>query len=187
MVIDRLKSSISSPESPIAFFYFDYRDQDHQTPTSLLLSILRQIVATVLETPKCVVDTYERGHTASDSLPLRELETMIFDVASSIRRLFVIIDALDECDESRHRRTVLQLLYRMKQVPNISLFVTSRQYPQDIKAAFHTHPQIAIHAHESDLRRYMHQQLERSNIDDIINREFASKLVETLINRAQGM
>jgi hypothetical protein len=41
MIIDELKGSVSSPESPVAFFYFDYRDQDRQTPTSLLLSLLK--------------------------------------------------------------------------------------------------------------------------------------------------
>jgi hypothetical protein len=187
MIIDELKSSVSSPESPIAFFYFDYRDKDRQTPTSLLLSLLKQIVATLLETPKCVVEAYEKADGGSDSLPLRELENMIFDITSSVRQIHLIIDALDECDESTHRKTVLQLLGRINRISNIYIFVTSRQYPHDIKAAFQAHPQTAIHAHESDLRRYMYQQLEHSNTNEIVDEDFASKVVETLISRAHGM
>jgi hypothetical protein len=187
MIIDELKGSVSSPESPVAFFYFDYRDQDRQTPTSLLLSLLKQIIATLLEIPKCVVDSYERAQGGSESLPLRELENMIFDIASGVRRIFLIIDALDECEEPTHRKTLLQILGRICQIFNLHIFITSRQYPHDIKAAFQAHPQIAIHAHESDLRRYLYQQFEHSNANDIIDRDFASKVVETLISRAQGM
>jgi len=189
MIIDELKGSISSPEIPVAFFYFDYRDQDRQTPTSLLLSLLKQIVATLLEIPKCVVDSYERAraHGGSESLPLRELENMIFDIASGVRQIFLIIDALDECEEPTHRKTLLQIFGRISRISNIHILITSRQYPHDIKAAFQAHPQIAIHAHESDLRRYMYQQFEHSNANDIIDRDFASKVVETLISRAQGI
>jgi hypothetical protein len=58
MIIDELKSSASSFETPVAFYYFDYRDQDHQMPNSILSSILGQIVATMPEIPKCVTDAY---------------------------------------------------------------------------------------------------------------------------------
>ena len=187
MVIDELKSTISGPESPVAFFYFDYRDQDRQTPNSFLSSILRQIVATIPETPQCVVNAHDKAYGVCESLPLHELEKMIYDILPSIHRLYVIIDALDECDESRHRRTVLQLLYRIKQIANIRLFLTSRQYPHDIKAMFHIHSQIAIYAHEFDLRRYMHQQLHHADVSDIVDGAFASKVVETLVHRAEGM
>jgi hypothetical protein len=169
MIIDELKGSVSSPESPVAFFYFDYRDQDRQTPTSLLLSLLKQIVVTLLEIPKFVVDSYERAHGGSESLPLRELENMIFDIASGVRQIFLIIDALDECEEPIHRKALLQILGRISRISNIHTFITSRQYPHDIKAAFQAHPQIAIHAHESDLRRHMYQQFEHSNANDIID------------------
>lgn len=187
MVIDELKRSISSPESPTAFFYFDYWDKDNQTPTRLLSSILRQIVATIPDTPKCVIDAYSKAQGVSESLQVHELENMISEIASTVRRVYIIIDALDECDELRHRKTVLQFLYRITQIPNIRLLVTSRQYTHDIEEAFHTHPQIIIHAHESDLRRYMLHQLDCTDISHIVEGDFVSKVVETLINRAQGM
>jgi hypothetical protein len=170
MIIDELKGSVSIPESPIAFFYFDCQDQDRQTPTSLLLSLLKQIITTLLKTPKCVVDAYEKANGDGDSLPLRELENMIFDIASSVRQIYLIIDAFDECDELTHQKTVLHLLGRISGTLNIHIFVASRQYPHDIKAAFQYHPQIAIHAHESGLRRYMYQQFEHGNVNDIIEK-----------------
>lgn len=134
-----------------------------------------------------MIDAYSKAQGVSEFLQVHELENMISEITSTVRRVYIIIDALDECDESRHRKIVLQFLYRMTQIPNIRLLVTSRQYTCDIEEAFHAHSQIVIHAHESDLRCYMHHQLDCTNIGDIADDNFVSKVVETLINRAQGM
>lgn len=186
MIIDELKSTVSSPESPVAFFYFDYRDQGRQTPNSLLLSFLKQIIAILPDIPRSVVDAHEKSPSNADSLPLRDLEGILHEIASGLRQVYLIIDALDECDESTHRKATIQLLDRIQQTPNIYLFITSRQYPHDIQESLQSHPQIAIQANESDLRRYMYREIENSNIPEI-DQEFASTIVETLISRAHGM
>jgi ankyrin repeat domain-containing protein 50 len=187
MIIDELRSSFSGPESPVAFFYFDYQDQDHQTTSSILSSILRQIVATMPKIPKRMTDAYEKLSSSGVSLPLHEPEKLMFDITGNIERTYIIIDALDECDESRYRRTFLQFIDRLKQIQTVRLYLTSRHYPLDINAAFHTHPQIAVQAHDSDLRRYMYQELDHAGVDDIIDDIFATKIVEAVISRAQGM
>lgn len=134
-----------------------------------------------------MTDAYEKLHDSGVSLPLHELEKVMLDIARSIERTYIIFDALDECDESKYRRTFLQFIDRLKQIQTVRLFLTSRQYPQDINAAFHTHPQIAVQAQDSDLRRYMYQELDHAGVDDIVDEIFATKIVETIINRAQGM
>lgn len=186
MVIDDFKQSTEMDYSrvPIAFFYFDYREQDRQTPMSFLSSILRQIVEKITDIPSCVGDRYDKAGGSGGSLPLHELEKMILDIASSISQAYLIVDALDECDELVHRRPILQLLARLGQIPNLRLFITSRQYPQDIQTVFQTCPQVAVHAHEEDLRHYMHQQLDGT---DVVQHSFASKLVDTLVEKAKGM
>jgi hypothetical protein len=144
-------------------------------------------VAMMPQIPKCVIDAYENVNCSGSFLPLDELEKMTLDVARSIHRPYIIIDALDECDELRHRRTILQFIDRLKQIETIRLLVTSRQHIHDINAAFHNHPQITIQAHDFDLRCYMYQELDHAGVDDIIDNIFATKIVETIIDKAQGM
>lgn len=144
-------------------------------------------MAAMPDIPNSVTDAYEKLHGSGVSLPLHELEKLMLDITRRIQRTYIIIDALDECDESKYRRTFLQFIDRLKQIQTVRLFVTSRQYPQDIYAAFHTYTQIEIQAHDSDLRRYMYQELARAGVDDIVDDIFATKIVETVINRAQGM
>ncbi|OBT73030.1 hypothetical protein VF21_07727 [Pseudogymnoascus sp. 05NY08] len=187
MVIDDLRNSFPSHGFPVAFLYFDYQDQDQQTLNNMLSSILRQIVAMMLEIPKSVADAYEASQSSGSHLPMHELEKMILETAETIPRAYIVIDALDECEESRCRRPFLQFISRLSQAQAVRLFVTSRECYYDISAFFSTYPQIEIQAHDYDLRRYMYQELDHAAIDDIVDKDFASKIVETLLTRAQGM
>lgn len=128
MVID-FKYSLAHSKTPIAFFYFNCRDQDRQTPTTFLSSILRQTVAAIPKIPSCVSDRYDKNRASSVSLPLHELEKMILEIASSICHTYLIVDALDECEELAHRRPILQLLTRLGQSPTsvyLSLVASTR-------------------------------------------------------------
>lgn len=187
IIIDELRGLVSQPETYIAFFYFDYRVQGDQTAAHVLSSLLRQIVSTMPELPQSIIDVYEKAHDSTPLLPLHELEKLILNIALTIPRLYIIIDALDECDGSEHRRNIIQFVRRMKQVQNIRAFVTSRQYPLEINDAFRDEPQIIIRAHESDLMRYIQKQLDRCNEIEFSDGVLAAKITETLVGNAQGM
>ncbi|RQM05139.1 hypothetical protein DH86_00003148, partial [Scytalidium sp. 3C] len=98
IIIDELRGLVSQPETYIAFFYFDYRVQGDQTAAHVLSSLLRQIVSTMPELPQSIIDVYEKAHDSTPLLPLHELEKLILNIALTIPRLYIIIDALDECD-----------------------------------------------------------------------------------------
>lgn len=187
MVIDQLKNSYPIPRPPVAFFYFDYQDEDQQTLTTVLSSLLKQIVATMLDFPKSISDAYEKYQNSGACLSLDEIEELMLDTLKSMDQTTIIIDALDECEKSRHRRTFLLFLQRLKQIPNVRLFVTSRQNFQDITEAFNAYPQIIISAHDSDLQCYMRQEMQLAGVDDIVDDVFANEIIERVITKAQGM
>jgi hypothetical protein len=170
MVIDELKDTISGPNSPVAFVYCDYQDQDNQTSSNMIASILRQLVAINPVFPKCVVDACEKHHGSGSSFALEELERTTLDVIKTIQRPDIVIDALDECDELKHRRAVLQFLDQLKRIETVHLFVTSRQHIHDINSSFHTYPRIEIKAHNIDLQRYVYQEIEHAGFMTFLTR-----------------
>lgn len=145
------------------------------------------MLASMPHIPECVTDAYDKAQGSTAPLLLHELQKLILSVTKNIRRTYIIIDALDECSELKHRKQLLSFLDQIKQIQAVRLFVTSRQYPHDIRTAFHAQPQIVIQAHESDLRRYLYRELENGSIQDIVDDDFATKIVDTLVNNAQGM
>ncbi|KAF3483408.1 uncharacterized protein GIQ15_02732 [Arthroderma uncinatum] len=187
IVIDEIMSSVMDYEV-VAFHYFDYQDRDFQSPTSVLSSVLRQILTMLPTIPQCVTDAYNKLGRASSSIPLHELEKMLLSITQDIRRAYIIIDALDECVEAANRKPLLLFLDQLsKHNQAVRLFVTSRPYPRDIHTAFQAQRQILVQAHESDLRRYLYREIDHADVQDIVNHKFASKIVGTLIDKAEGM
>jgi archaellum biogenesis ATPase FlaH len=185
MVIDYFRGSRT--KISVAFFYFDYQDEDRQSPALVLSSILRQLVATLSEIPQSISDAYEKHQKSGTSCSLEELEQLMKDVLKIVDQSVIIIDALDECDKSRHRKPFLQILRRLQQIQNLRVFVTSRQNFQDIMVAFNSHPQIAITAHNFDLQCYMRQEMELAGLDEIVDASFANTIIKAVIAKAQGM
>jgi hypothetical protein len=187
MVIDELKRPSSIPQCPVAFSYFEHKDQDCQTPKHVISSILRQIVASMPEIPSCVSDAYEQLHNSGASLPLHVLEKMSLDIIGSTDRTYILIDALDECVEPKHKGTFLQFISRLSRLQAARVFVTSRENCQDIDHALRTYPQITIRAHDYDLSSYMYREMDHAGIEDLVDNTFATKIIETIIKMAQGM
>jgi hypothetical protein len=68
-------------------------------------------------------------------------------------KCFVVIDALDECDNDaqKHRQTLLQSLTALMNT-NIRIFATSRTTFDDINETFAGVPKLQISADKQDLR-----------------------------------
>ncbi|KAL9123429.1 MAG: hypothetical protein Q9187_000030 [Circinaria calcarea] len=187
LVIDRLRDDFTNPNTAIAFLYFDYRNQDHQSPDNMLASLLKQVVATGSAIPKAVSEIHEKLGDQQKRPQLQDLEKMLSITCQDFDRVFFVVDALDECDEGRYRRTFMQVLTSLQTAPNISLFVTSRPYLQDIKRTFDSAPQIRIEASESDLRRYLSREIEIGGLTDIIDESFKIEIIERITSGAQKM
>lgn len=102
-------------------------------------------------------------------------------------RTFFVLDALDECDFSKHRKALLQTLHDLSQLPQTRLLVTSRSHIQDIAKSFHRIPQIVIEAHDEDLEEYLLAELRTSPGSDDLDEELTEKIRSKIKQRAKGM
>lgn len=187
LVIDRLRDDCTSQNTAIAFLYFDHRDQDYQSPDNTVASLLKQVAATRSAIPKAVSDIYKKLGEQQKRPQLQDLEKVLLITCQEFDRVFFVIDALDECDKGRHRSTFMRFLTSLQKPPNVKLFVTSRSYPEDIKRAFESAPQITVEASDSDLRRYLSREIENGGIADIIDETFKGEIIERIADGAQRM
>lgn len=188
LVINELQGRLPGTGSHIAFWYFDYQDQDNQAPRDVIAGLLRQVVATDPELPECLEAAYKKFH--GSPLPLLELQNLLVQIIGTYAEahcVYVILDALDECDEFRYRKILLNFIQRLQQIQNVRLLVTSRQRPHDINAAFHQNPQIEIKAQNWDLSCYMYREIEAAGVEELVDERFASEIVENIASQAQGM
>src|SRR5271156_6365135 len=90
----------------IAYLYCDFRRQDEQKAEDLLASLLKQLTQGLPSLPDTVKSLYYK-HTVYGTWPsLDEISRSLQSVAALYSRVFIIVDALDECrasDDSRAR------------------------------------------------------------------------------------
>ena len=122
-------------DATLAYFYFDFRDEQKQSVRNVVTSLLVQL--SVYSKPCCDIiyrlySTHGKGmHQPSNRILIDHLKEML--TAATQHPLFVIMDALDECPDlgmPTPREAVLKLVKDLVclhlQVPNLHIFVTSR-------------------------------------------------------------
>jgi len=169
----------------VAFFYFDYQEQSEQSPSTVLCSILRQLLENLDQIPELVASVYQCLHSRG-KLPLYESKRLLTATVKELGRAFIVIDGLDECD-IKHRPSLLEMLQHLSQVQNLGLLVTSRPHVEDITEVFHRWPRLEVAAHEEDIRTYLTQELDRRQLDSSVDAAFISRLVHKLTGEADGM
>ncbi|KAJ2972829.1 hypothetical protein NUW58_g9099 [Xylaria curta] len=187
IIIDEILESTSSSTCPLAFIYFDYQEHKIQTPLMVWSSILRQLVEMISNGRKSIIDRYENAHHLTKSLSLHECERMILDLVQSLECAYLVIDAIDECDGSRFRRSILQFLDHLVKTSKVRVLVTSRPHIQDIHSMFCQSPQIKTEAQKEDLKTYLREELLSGGMYSIADEDFANKVIRALTARAEGM
>ena len=186
-IIDILRDKRANEDFAIAFLYFDYRDQTSQSPENMVASLVRQVAENKPSIPSPVMGLYSKFGSQSKNPQLEDLERTLMMTCLDFEQTFIIIDALDECDESNHRRVFLGVLERMSKRRDIRLLLTSRPHPQDIRNALKSGLQICIEANDMDLRAYLSDQLDSSGATDFIDNAFKAEIIERITNGAQKM
>ena len=167
--------------------YFDYRDQGHQSLDGVVTSLLRQVASQKPMLPVSLAELYTKFRERNQRPQAKDLELALLHVCHDFDQIFILIDALDECDEAVRRKDFLPFLTTLQQNPRIRLFVTSRPHLEDIRKALEPAPQIVVQASDADLRKYLKKMIEDSGNADIIDEDFRQYLIDTVAKRAQKM
>ena len=186
-MIDHLFDEILSPNDAIVYFYFDYRDQQTQTPPYFLASLLRQIAARSKPLPQFLHDLYDRFREEQPQHLMPELREAFRAMCEICEKCFIIIDALDECKHQAHRREIVQFL---KSLPTTKtrVFVTSRLHAHDIKEHFEDALRVEVEASENDIKRYCSCMIEQStSAAELISGPLRQQVIDTIASKAHGM
>ncbi|KAK8135509.1 hypothetical protein PG984_003449 [Apiospora sp. TS-2023a] len=127
-------------------------------------------------------------HSGKKTRPsLSEMSKALQSLAASYRRVYIVIDALDECQTSNGcRAEFLSQLLDLQSQQLIKLFVTCRNIP-DIVSMFHNSTCLRIRANMDDVRTYVEGNMRRMR--SCVQRDSAlrKKIVATITEAADGM
>ena len=187
VIKDLNKRFQNDPSMGLAFLYCDFRRQGEQKAEDLLASLLKQLSQERSPLPDSVKAFYEE-HKYKQTRPLfDEISRALESVAAMYSRVFIVIDALDECQVSDGCRTRFLLeIFNLQAKCGISFFATSRFIPEIIEN-FKGSMSLKIRASEEDVRKYLDSHI--SNLPLFVSRcpDLQEEIKSEIVKAVDGM
>lgn len=186
IAIDQLTTKFHGDEhTGIAYVYFDYRQREEQAEM-LLRNLLKQLAQKRPSLPPCVIALYKQEMDQGIPPSLEAISLALQTVAGDYSKLFIIVDALDECPNSNDcRNRFLAEILRLRHKWAVNIFATSRQNT-DISNRFKGGTFIEISAMEEDIRKYLTGNLHL--LPDFVRNDVDLKkeIEKTIVGSVQG-
>jgi ankyrin repeat protein len=184
IAIDYLLKSVQSSSVGVAYVYCNYKAQKEQDASSMLAAIVKQLVQGRPSIAEPVARLHEQHADQGTKPSLREIFGALQEVVTKYSTVYVIIDALDECQDNDGTRS--HLLARVKDLQvgqDVRIMATARFIPE-IEAEFQTAIKLEIQASDEDVRRYIAGQTHRLpryiQRDPALQATIQDKLVEAV-------
>jgi Cdc6-like AAA superfamily ATPase len=161
IAVDHLQKAIQTPAVGVAYLYCNYKRQAEQTISGLLTAMLKQLVQDQPSFSKPLQSMYDLHETKKTRPSFREISAALQSVLAKYSRVYVVIDALDECsDQDGTRSQLLDFCRSLQGQMDLRLMATSRHIP-DIVDKFRNIPQLEVRASDTDVKRYVIGQTSR--------------------------
>ncbi|KAI9642854.1 hypothetical protein NHQ30_008588 [Ciborinia camelliae] len=185
-IIDNLETRFSTSNVGVAFIYCNYAEKT--TITEYLASIVQQLVRQRCVIPDYVLELYHKHRSTGTNLSRADATHLLQSLTTEFPRLYIVVDALDECEETKKTRT--DLVRELRSLPsNTHILLTSRRLG-DIEEKLSDCPHLEIRARDTDIRTYLEARIDaEKNIlkfckkDPTLRKTIVGKIAE----KAHGM
>ena len=167
----------------VTCFYFDFAARKEQPATSMLGSLLRQMVS---GTGRISEDIWralrEQREAVSGRRPqLGDIVNMLQLITSS-QRTYMVIDALDECTAVQRYRLFDSLKVILEKSPNARIFVTGRPHIRaeiEIRLAGRV-ASVSVCPTRDDIVRFLRVRLSDDEIPDAMDESLEAEILENI-------
>ena len=190
-MIDTLCDGIGDDSVAVAYVYCDFSTPNAQSASTVLGSLLRQVVGALTHIPDDVQTAFERSKRQADGCGLRLLEIveMLIKSLSSLKWSFICIDALDEFP-LKSRPQLWECLQRVvRQCSNTRLFVTGRPHIRDEIGKYFPSAagMLPISPSKDDIGLYLKMRLERDPEVDVMDDDLQADILRVIPESIAGM
>jgi len=180
-VIDRLCDQAREGDLAVAWLYCDYNFQQEQTAINIIGAILKQLAGR--EIPEDIRKAFQERRRPL----LEDLIRMLKSAVAVLPRVFICIDALDECLPKDLPKLLESLRDVVRESPTTRIFLTGRPH---VKEAIHRYfteaVAIPISSNQGDIKDYVVMRLDRDDMpeamDDSLRAEIMGIILEKMCN-----
>ena len=183
LVVDVLCDGVKEQNIAVACFYVDFAAREEQSPTNLLGSLLKQIVAGMEEIPEEIRLTFQDHKKVIGGRGLRVPEIVrLLHTVTSLQQTFLCVDALDECMEG-HRSEVLDSLRQiLEKSTSTRIFLTGRQH---IRGEIDRHlggrvVVLFVKPNNDDIVEYIRMRLSKDTSIDAMDSSLEAEIIKCI-------
>ena len=187
IVINHLWNEVRTDRIGVAYIYCDYLKHGGQTSLHLVGSLLKQLAEQQNPISESLRSYYDE-HRCSNTDPTAERAFKVLKAESdSWSRIFIIVDALDECSEKdATRQRLVEGLLSLQGSNRINILVTTRPIPS-ILCEFEVWERLAIRANSADIQKYLLGQMDRFSKRVVVGKDLQAQIISAIIDAADGM
>lgn len=167
----------------VGCIYCNYKDR--QPAVNLLSSLTKQLLQQIPALSHRIKSIFEDHNGRQDQPGLNEYHDILQSVSHQFSKVFLIVDALDECDKNEAKN----LIKILSKVSSLRLLIFSRDVP-NVKHQFSDCPQLEVQASERDIESYLDAHVqEESELSELIQEDptLYDKIRATIVEKSRGM
>jgi len=188
-VIDSLCDRAGEENIAVACLYCDFLAQQEQTVNSIMGAILKQLVGR----GEVAEDLQKAFQKAKKELggrgpQLADLMGMLKTALASVPRVFICIDALDECLPKYLPELLESLRDIVRESPTTKIFFTGRPHVrEDVQRYFTKAAVIPISPNKDDIGNYVKMRLARDSEPEAMSNDLWEDIVRVILERISDM
>jgi len=183
LVVDSLCDQAGEQNVAITCFYFDFAARKEQSATSMLGSLLKQMVSGMERVPDEISRPFQKQKKAIGGCQpqLVDIVKMLQAITSS-QPTFICIDALDECVGVQRFRVLDSLKQVLEKSPTARIFMTGRPH---IRAEIEKRlsgrvMSLSIGPKKDDITTYLHARLGEDETPEAMDESLEADILEKM-------
>jgi len=187
-IVDDLYNRFQDDTSiAITYLYCDFRRQHEQKLGDLLANLLKQLIQRLNSIPDDVQALYKQYKDQPKRPSLDETSSVLHSVSTFYSKVFIVIDALDECQVTDGCRTrLLHEIFNLRARQRASICSTSRFIPE-ILEKFKECMSLEIRARDADVQTYLTGHMTRLPPFVLENPDLQHEIKATISKTVDGM
>jgi len=180
LVVDRLCDQSRGQNTSVTCFYFDFAAREEQSATSILGSLLKQLISGMERIPEEISRVLQKQETAvSGHKPQLVAIVKMLQLITSSQRTFMIIDGLDECTPVQRFRLFDSLKEILENSLDSRIFVTGRpNICVEVETRLSARvTSISVGPPRGDIDRFLHFRLNEDETPDAMDESLEAEIL----------
>jgi len=183
LVVDWLRNQAREQNIAVTCFYFDFAARKEQSATSMLGSLVKQMVSGMERIPEEISRIFqEQKKTIGGCGPQLVNIVKMLQAITSSQPTFMCIDALDECVGVQRLKVLDSLKQILAKSPETRVFITGRPHIQaDIgKRLAGRVSSLSVGPSKNDIITYLHARLGEDETPDAMDESLEAEILQKI-------